>query len=142
MLVNLFIIRNQDMVFKCFVQKSGKILPTATMRKSHFFSNHFFSSFFSTFSFWPISQPPLGAATQDPKQLTCALARCFTRKNLFENPSTGSGDNAQKPPSKNAKKKQLIFNFSKNLLKPTLCQKVDSFRVFFFHVPTVPKLLL
>ena len=141
MLVILFIIRNQDMVFKCFVQKSGKILPTATMRKSHFFSNHFFSSFFSTFSFWPISQPPLGAATQNPKQLTCALARRFTRKNPFENPSTGSGDNAQKPPSKNAKKR-LIFSFSKNLLKPTLCQKVDSFRVFFFYVPTVPKLLL
>ena len=141
MLVILFIIRNQDMVFKCFVQKSGKILPTATMRKSHFFSNHFFSSFFSTFSFWPISQPPLGAATQNPKQLTCVLARRFTRKNPFENPSTGSGDNAQKPPSKN-EKKQLIFSFSKNVLKPTLCQKVDSFRVFIFHVPTVPKLLL
>ena len=141
MLVILFIIRNQDMVFKCFVQKSGKILPTATMKKNNFLSSHFFSSFLLTFSFWPISQPPLVAATQDPKQLTCTLARRFTRKNQFENPSTGSGDNAQKPLSKN-KKKRLIFSFSKNMLKPTLCQKVDSFRVFFFHVPTVPKLLL
>jgi hypothetical protein len=33
------------MVFKCFVQKSGKILPTATMRKSHFFKSHFFQVF-------------------------------------------------------------------------------------------------
>ena len=141
MLVILFIIRNQDMVFKCFVQKSGKILPTATMRKSHFFSSHFFSSFFSTFSFWPISQPPLGAATQDPKQLTCALARCFTRKNCLKIhqpvPEIMRKNHRQK-----MQKKQLIFNFSKNLLKPTLCQKVDSFRVFFFYVPTVPKLLL